>query len=446
MTTCRRLNFWLVALVTLASWGALFPLAAEEPRTWKDATGAFQIRATLVKAEEGKVHLLKSDGKTIVVPLDKLSAADREFVSSRAPQPARPEPAPAAPATAASGRASSLVMLKFDTSPFVGLVYAVQGEHAYIAVPYFFMERENYDTSEARPYQEFKAVMDSNGKALDVPLEKVAVAAMAGKWYFRGPAKDLPPPMPIGPPLQKGQAVTLIGYKQIGRQIDRKLEAYQLNDTLGVPFEHNKFERFPPGAKDSPGHAIAVDANGKLVGTRGFSASLYDGKASEGFASAAGGFPWAKPELGIAFAYPIAGDKDRVTWQFVVYVADPLGQIKSPKLGFHWRASTSMKSDPNATLVEVALTPGKPAEESVWHLYLNGWTPDRTVMIGTVETPNPGPEFRDGSFDYSVGAEDPTTGKMVWERRGGVQFRPQTKGNPPPASYLKIPHIGFRLE
>ena len=63
-------------------------------RTWTDASGGFSVEAELVAVVDGAVRLKRKDGSKISVPLDRLSAADREFLQ---PQPA-PEPeAPSAP-------------------------------------------------------------------------------------------------------------------------------------------------------------------------------------------------------------------------------------------------------------------------------------------------------------------------------------------------------------
>ncbi len=52
-----------------------------EYRTWTDATGAFQVEATLLALTDTEVQLLKKDEKTITVALDKLSAADQAHLS-----------------------------------------------------------------------------------------------------------------------------------------------------------------------------------------------------------------------------------------------------------------------------------------------------------------------------------------------------------------------------
>jgi hypothetical protein len=50
-------------------------------RTWHDVTGKFRVDATLVKKTRTHVSLRRSDGKVIHVPIEKLSAADREYAS-----------------------------------------------------------------------------------------------------------------------------------------------------------------------------------------------------------------------------------------------------------------------------------------------------------------------------------------------------------------------------
>lgn len=53
-------------------------------RTWTDASGAFQVEASLVAVEGDVVVLKKSGGETVRTPLDKLSDEDRRFIESRA--------------------------------------------------------------------------------------------------------------------------------------------------------------------------------------------------------------------------------------------------------------------------------------------------------------------------------------------------------------------------
>jgi hypothetical protein len=51
-------------------------------RTWTDATGKFNVVAEFVSLEGNNVQLKRKDGTILSVPLDKLSAKDREFLSN----------------------------------------------------------------------------------------------------------------------------------------------------------------------------------------------------------------------------------------------------------------------------------------------------------------------------------------------------------------------------
>ncbi len=59
------------------------PIAAPQLREWTDSTGKFKVRATLVKVADGNVTLRKEDNKETVLPLSRLSAADREFLTQQ---------------------------------------------------------------------------------------------------------------------------------------------------------------------------------------------------------------------------------------------------------------------------------------------------------------------------------------------------------------------------
>jgi hypothetical protein len=53
-------------------------------RTWTDSTGKHTLEAEFVEMKDGKVQLKKEDGKTITIPIEKLSDPDQEFVRSAA--------------------------------------------------------------------------------------------------------------------------------------------------------------------------------------------------------------------------------------------------------------------------------------------------------------------------------------------------------------------------
>jgi WD40 repeat protein len=66
--------------------GAAPPALAKptaEERTWTDATGKFKIQAQFVKQDGDQIELLRTDGKTIKLPFEKLSPADKEYVKKQ---------------------------------------------------------------------------------------------------------------------------------------------------------------------------------------------------------------------------------------------------------------------------------------------------------------------------------------------------------------------------
>src|SRR4051812_40022653 len=58
--------------------------SASEERTWTDLTGKFTVTAELVQVQDGLLILRRADGQEVKVPLEKISAADRKFVDSKA--------------------------------------------------------------------------------------------------------------------------------------------------------------------------------------------------------------------------------------------------------------------------------------------------------------------------------------------------------------------------
>ncbi|HEX5105699.1 MAG TPA: SHD1 domain-containing protein, partial [Pirellulaceae bacterium] len=79
-----------------------FATAAEtKRRTWTDSTGKFKIEASFSGKEGNDVLLTRADGKTIKLPLAKLSKEDQEHVAKISSQPPPAEnPFAAAPEVA----------------------------------------------------------------------------------------------------------------------------------------------------------------------------------------------------------------------------------------------------------------------------------------------------------------------------------------------------------
>jgi len=67
----------LAILVTLC-----LPAAPLNARQWTDSSGVFTIEAELLDVTGDSVRLRKPDGQVVTVPLDRLSAADRDYARS----------------------------------------------------------------------------------------------------------------------------------------------------------------------------------------------------------------------------------------------------------------------------------------------------------------------------------------------------------------------------
>ena len=52
----------------------------EEPREWSDSTGNFKVTATLIEVKDGNVFLKTTQGKTIKIPVTRLSKADQDLL------------------------------------------------------------------------------------------------------------------------------------------------------------------------------------------------------------------------------------------------------------------------------------------------------------------------------------------------------------------------------
>ncbi|HBO44358.1 MAG TPA: hypothetical protein DD670_10585 [Planctomycetaceae bacterium] len=63
--------------------------SAPTVREWTDTTGKFRIMAEFLGLEDGNARLRKPDGTVLMVPLDRLSEKDREWIESDSPRSSR---------------------------------------------------------------------------------------------------------------------------------------------------------------------------------------------------------------------------------------------------------------------------------------------------------------------------------------------------------------------
>ncbi|WP_436716326.1 SHD1 domain-containing protein [Roseiconus lacunae] len=76
----RALAFIAAAFYLSAeNWNSI--AIADETRTWSDTSGRFKLQATLIEVKGSDVYLKRTDGKTVKVPLQRLSEIDRQFLT-----------------------------------------------------------------------------------------------------------------------------------------------------------------------------------------------------------------------------------------------------------------------------------------------------------------------------------------------------------------------------
>ncbi len=81
---CFACPYQVIAIaVGLMVWGihAQVWAQAEGDRVWTDSTGRFKVSGSLIEVLDGSVFLKSTEGKTIKIPLERLSQEDQEFLS-----------------------------------------------------------------------------------------------------------------------------------------------------------------------------------------------------------------------------------------------------------------------------------------------------------------------------------------------------------------------------
>ncbi len=69
---------------------------ARQMRTWKSQSGTYSIEAVLVKVDQDRAHLRKTDGEVIAVTIDRLCDADKEYLKTEVNRQAKEQtPTPA---------------------------------------------------------------------------------------------------------------------------------------------------------------------------------------------------------------------------------------------------------------------------------------------------------------------------------------------------------------
>lgn len=92
MTNVNRRFQLLVPLAALLLTAAGVMADGAAVRTWTDATGKFKFEGKLVAHDKDKVTLEGADGKRVEIEVNRLSAADREYLAAQAKQAGPEDP------------------------------------------------------------------------------------------------------------------------------------------------------------------------------------------------------------------------------------------------------------------------------------------------------------------------------------------------------------------
>lgn len=84
LSHCRKSCwlFWQTTLLAACLLHAPTFAQSNAPREWTDSTGTYKIQASLIEVKEGNAFLQDSNGKTIKIPLSRLSEADQAFLKT----------------------------------------------------------------------------------------------------------------------------------------------------------------------------------------------------------------------------------------------------------------------------------------------------------------------------------------------------------------------------
>jgi len=76
----EQVFIWMGATPSANPASTLASKESYKQRTWTAANGSSSSQATLIKISNGKAMLKKPDGKSITIPITKLSKADQDYL------------------------------------------------------------------------------------------------------------------------------------------------------------------------------------------------------------------------------------------------------------------------------------------------------------------------------------------------------------------------------
>jgi hypothetical protein len=212
------------------------------PREWVDSSGQFKLKAVYVGRTDGGVVLRREDATEVTVPLERLSAADLEFLKTLEAPASRRRAAPLVPPVAGDGGGvESFVIVETRIGDkvvaYAGAVVAfVDGGRAYLSILSGAAGVYPEHPLAQGPEPQYAAIIGPQGQERRVELEGLRFARHLDRGISLSAPKDqLPPPLKLQrlPDVVEGQKLVSTGARIMNDEYQARYERVRL-DTLAT--------------------------------------------------------------------------------------------------------------------------------------------------------------------------------------------------------------------
>lgn len=303
-------------------------------RTWRDRDGKNQLQAKLIVRSEETVTLQRADGVEVKVALDRLSAADREFVAKANLLAVSPKATP-------QNGPGGLDQFVFATWKRDGRSYSVpglviqrSGEQSFVLTPIVQEMMQGTGDSFLLSWNIVSGRKNTEGK-------RVSLLGQKYKCVFAGKSSELPPPLLEAAPvsLTEGMPVRLAGFSLHPSPGVSGFARFQGTGTLQRIFRSqdgqiaklriagDNLRQFHWGlVLSESGQPIACLPQITAENSAGQGASELEVSPLVSLSD------YLQPQVQKTLVAPVSGDLNQISYEIAVYLSDPLGTVKSPRL------------------------------------------------------------------------------------------------------------------
>lgn len=396
---------WLIILV-LGTLGLGSEIS--ELRVWKDSTGRYEVKATLIRLGPAQVHLKREDGTVVTVPIERLSSEDQRYIAKLHkdnPFALPDEPTPPKPAAAA--QAVVIVAVERSGAEYLSIGYVFRRDHQYAYVAMNPVPSLASATLGSQTAEETFTIFWGGEERNAVAGKCLARFRQKGKWIVAAAVDKMPPEILLEHEMKLSDSspVWLAGYNIDTRSRPQSFARISTGATAARVFRTSDGASTKVIAQHSAigdlTGALAITLEGEVVGYVSQSTPARDG--AKGTATV---IPIdflsniEEPEVsGIRFA-PKSGDEKHINYQFEVTIEDPFDKINSPRLRilpYDDPPSPTLSNPSNLEerfkdAKEVKLVEDELDETVEKQLLRMGGPMTGTRLVGNFTTENPGPQ------------------------------------------------------